>query len=126
MIRGVLRQKISKVWFRMAKVLLIQGKVENIFDDEDFARTLRDRLGDDVELYFRERIDPENILGDLNPLEYCPGECEETEKIQERYESILHDVQERLEDLSVDLMDQTKRETQKQINQLVNKINSEL
>lgn len=110
----------------MAEVMLIQGKAENIFDDEDFARMLRDRLGDDAERYYRKRIAPESILGSLNPLEYCPGECDETMKIQERYESILHEVQEQLEDLSVNMMDQTKLETQKQINQLAKKINREL
>lgn len=40
------------------RVMMIQGKVENIFDNEDFARMLGERLGSDAERYFRDETDP--------------------------------------------------------------------
>ena len=59
------------------RVMIIQGKVENIRDKEDFARMLGEKLGSDAELYFREvakmrtesspalinyvRLSPENV-----------------------------------------------------------------
>ena len=49
----------------MPNVMIIQGKVENIWDDEDFARMLRDRLGDDAERYFREHSDLDYALRDV-------------------------------------------------------------
>ena len=36
----------------MPDAMIIQGKVEYIWTDEDFARMLRDKLGDDAERYF--------------------------------------------------------------------------
>ena len=47
--------------------LLINGKIENIHDGNDFARMLGEKLGDDAERYFRENwliydsCDPENL-----------------------------------------------------------------
>jgi len=120
---------ISRVWFQMADVMLIQGRVENIFDEEDFARMLRDRLGDDAERYFRERCDIDFILRDLTDDQiegYCSGECDHVQSAIEHWTAILEEVQEELENLSEDMMNQTKAETQKIINQLIQKINAEL
>ena len=120
---------ILKVWFQMADVMMIQGRVENIFDEEDFARMLRDRLGDDVERYFRERCDIDFVMRDLTDeqlSEYCSGECDKVQGAIEHWTAILEEVQEELENLSEDMMNQTKAETQITINQLIQKINAEL
>lgn len=82
------------------KVMMIQGKVENIFDNEDFARMLRDKLGDDAERYFREQTDPEVLadgLYDLSASEilkkgYCSGECDKVQGTQEHYENLLKEI----------------------------------
>ena len=82
------------------EVMMIQGKVENIFDNEDFARMLRDRLGDDAERYFREQTDPEVLadgLYDLSDSEilkkgYCSGECDKVQGTQEHYENLLKEI----------------------------------
>ena len=82
------------------EVMMIQGKVENIFDNEDFARMLRDRLGDDAERYFREQTDPEVLadgLYDLTDSEilkkgYCSGECDKVQGTQEHYENLLKEI----------------------------------
>lgn len=82
------------------EVMMIQGKVENIFDNEDFARMLRDKLGDDAERYFREQTDPEVLadglydLGDSEILKkgYCSGECDKVQGTQEHYENLLKEI----------------------------------
>jgi len=82
------------------EVMMIQGKVENIFDNEDFARMLRDKLGDDAERYFREQTDPEVLadgLYDLSDSEilkkgYCSGECDKVQGTQEDYENLLKEI----------------------------------
>lgn len=106
-------------------VLLIDGKVENIWDNEDFARMLRDKLGDDAEQYFRDACNPDVLLEDVKDFEpFCGGECDETMRIQERYERILHDVQDDLE--AWDFDSSTKRELQSKRDLLWKRIDSEL
>ena len=61
------------------RVMMIQGKVENIFDNEDFARMLGERLGSEAEQYFREQTDPAVVLDGLDDAEfyeYCEGDCD--------------------------------------------------
>lgn len=109
----------------MPNVMIIQGRVENIWDDEDFARMLRDRLGDDAEQYFRERCDPEALLAEIDDfLPYCTGECQKIEEWQEHYTRILHDVKDELEEWDFD--DATKKQLQQKRDALWKKINSEL
>ena len=67
-------------------VMMIQGKVENIFDNEDFARMLRDRLGEDAERYFREQTDPKVVLED-----YDTGES--------HYLNLLDEIEEELKEI---------------------------
>ena len=64
----------------MPNVMIIQGKVENIWDDEDFARMLRDRLGDDAERYFREHSDLDYALRDVTD-EQIQNSLDEGEEI---------------------------------------------
>lgn len=82
------------------EIMMIQGKVENIFDNEDFARMLRDKLGDDAERYFREQTDPEVLADGLYDLDdseilkkgYCSGECDKVQGTQEHYENLLKEI----------------------------------
>lgn len=69
--------------------LLINGKIENIHDGNDFARMLGEKLGDDAERYFRENW---LIYDDFNPYDFCPGECDRTDEMQEHFESVLSDI----------------------------------
>ena len=110
-------------------VMMIQGKVTNVFDSEDFARLLGELLGSDAEYYYRSETDIAARL-DAMPLSefssYCLGECDKTEELQEHYEGILHEVMEELECLRDDLLNQTKTETMKTIIGLIKRINAEL
>ena len=114
----------------MANVMIIQGKVRNVWDENDFADMLRELLGSDAEHYFRALTDREAVLSDISiddVWEYaCFGECQKLEEQQEHYEGILRDVKNDLDSLYYDLMDQTKEVSQKQIMQLIQKINAKL
>ena len=67
-------------------VMIIQGKVENVFDNEDFAQMLREKLGSDAEQYFREQTDPEAVLED-----YDTGES--------HYLNLLDEIEEELKEI---------------------------
>ena len=108
----------------MALPLLINGKVENIFDGEDFARLLGEKLGSDAENYFRENwlvfcdYDPENLK------QPCTGECDTTYKLQEHYENVLQDIKDRLQEILS--RKDTNYNTVVKGNLILNLINSEL
>ena len=68
------------------RVMMIQGKVENIFDNEDFARMLGERLGSEAEQYFREQTDPAVVLdemGEVEFYEYCEGDCSKIDELED-------------------------------------------
>lgn len=87
----------------MPHLLIIEGKPNTIFDDEQFARLLDERLGYDVGEYFRERIKDlkEDILDEFakDPLKYCAGECDKVYDVQEQFENKLDSVKEKLQEL---------------------------
>ena len=91
-------------------VMMIQGKVENIFDNEDFARMLRDRLGEDAERYFREQTDPKVVLED-----YDTGES--------HYLNLLDEIEEELKEIMRECED---GELVKRISGLRDKVREEL
>lgn len=91
-------------------VMMIQGKVENIFDNEDFARMLRDRLGEDAERYFREQTDPKVVLED-----YDTGE--------NHYLDLLDEIEEELKDIETECEDGS---LMKKISALRDKVREEL
>ena len=91
-------------------VMMIQGKVENIFDNEDFARMLRDRLGEDAERYFREQTNPEVVLED-----YDTGE--------DHYLDLLDEIEEELKDIETECEDGS---LMKKISALRDKVREEL
>lgn len=73
----------------MPHVLLIQDKPETIWDNEQFARMLDEKLGSDTADFFRDALHDANI----NPNKsVCFGECDRVYKIQEHYEAILKEV----------------------------------
>ena len=82
----------------MPSVLMIKGdkRPETIFDNEQFARLLDERLGYDAAQYFRDatdvdwlkenmRLTDEEILKDG----WCSGECDKVQRTQEHWENLL-------------------------------------
>mgnify|MGYP007104100421 CR=1 FL=1 len=110
-------------------VMLIRGKVTNIWDNEDFARMLRDLLGSDAEYYFRHETDPDAVLNEISDAEmlnYCSGECSNVEEAIEHWTGVLQEVQEELEEIQSNVQFKTKDETSIALLQLIQKINAEL
>ena len=113
----------------MPNTMIIQGKVETIFDDEDFARLIGERLGYDAEQYFREHWDMDYLLRDMTDdqmLEYCSGECSRVEEVIEHWTGVLQSVQDELVELQTKVRFQTKDETSIALLMLIQKINAEL
>lgn len=103
-------------------VMIIQGKVENIFDNEDFARMLQEKLGSDAEQYFREQTNPKVFLEDANEdlfMEVCGGDC----SVVDEYTGLLDEVEEALDDIEADCEDE---EIQNSIRKLRDRIREEL
>lgn len=113
----------------MPNTMIIQGKVETIFDDEDFARIIGERLGYDAEQYFRDHWSIDYVLRDITDeqiLEYCSGECSKVEEAIEYWTGALHEVQEELEELQSKVQFQTKDETSITLLRMIQKINNRL
>lgn len=113
----------------MPNTMIIQGKVETIFDDEDFARLIGERLGYDAEQYFREHWDMDYLLRDMTDdqmLEYCSGECSKVEEAIEHWTGVLQSVQDELVELQAKVRFQTKDEISIALLMLIQKINAEL
>ena len=91
-------------------VMIIQGKVENVFDNEDFARMLREKLGSDAEQYFRDQTDPEVVLED-----YDTGES--------HYLNLLDEIEEELKEIMRECED---GELVRRISTLRDKVREEL
>ena len=84
----------------MPAVLMIKGdkRPETIFDNEQFARLLDERLGYDAAEYFRDAVSPDSILAELDLSDddilegYCSGECDKVQGTQEHYENLLKEI----------------------------------
>lgn len=84
----------------MPAVLMIKGDKhpETIFDNEQFARLLDERLGYDAAEYFRDAVSPDSILAKLDLSDddilegYCSGECDKVQGTQEHYENLLKEI----------------------------------
>ena len=107
--------------------LLVNGKIENIHDGNDFARMLGEKLGDDAERYFRENwlvyadYDPEQLDEDFK--NQCDGECDHVYEQQEHYQDVLRDIKEYV----VAMMNTTTTAKRAMIaDQIYEKINYEL
>lgn len=85
----------------MPTVLTIKGekRPETIFDDEQFARLLDERLGYDAAEYFRNAVVPDSFFEHMNPTDeqilkngWCSGECDRVQGTQEHYENLLKEI----------------------------------
>ena len=86
----------------MPAVLMIKGdkRPETIFDNEQFARLLDERLGYDAAEYFRDAVSKDSVLAQLDDLSdddileggYCSGECDRVQETQEHYENLLKEI----------------------------------
>lgn len=86
----------------MPDVLMIKGDKhpETIFDHEQFARLLDERLGYDAAEYFRDAVSKDSVLAQLDDLSdddileggYCSGECDRVQETQEHYENLLKEI----------------------------------
>ena len=111
--------QISRMWFPVAEVLRIRDKPVTVYDESDFARILRDELGDDAERYYRE------ILNGWSDKECC-GECDKLYEAHEFYQRVLHDVLDELLELANSAINQTKTETATGIRKITKMISSNL
>ena len=85
----------------MSTTILIKGdkRPETIFDDEQFARLLDERLGYDAAKYFRDATDTDWLRQNMNLTDdeilnegWCSGECDKVQKTQEHWENLLKEV----------------------------------
>ena len=110
----------------MPSVLMIKGdkRPETVFDDEQFARLLDERLGYDAAQYFRDATDVEFLKENMRLTDeqilndgWCSGECDKVQRTQEHYENLLKYVGELARDIYNGILDgysvggrRTKRE----------------
>ena len=91
----------------MPTVLMIQGKPETIFDNEQFARLLDEKLGYEAAEYFRDALEDQRVIlmdeMEKKPLNFCTGECDRVYEAQRHYQDVLRDV---LDDLRAYYNDQ--------------------
>ena len=82
----------------MPSVLMIKGdkRPETVFDNEQFARLLDERLGYDAAQYFRDATDVEFLKENMRLTDeqilndgWCSGECDKVQRTQEHYENLL-------------------------------------
>lgn len=85
----------------MPTTLMIKGenRLETIFDHEQFARLLDERLGYDAAQYFEDAVAPDSVLENLDLSDddileggWCSGECDKVQATQEHYESLLREI----------------------------------
>ena len=85
----------------MSTTILIKGdkRPETIFDDEQFARLLDERLGYDAAQYFRDATDTEYLRENMKLTDdqilnegWCSGECDRVQRTQEHWENLLKEV----------------------------------
>lgn len=110
----------------MPSVLMIKGdkRPETVFDNEQFARLLDERLGYDAAQYFRNATDVEFLKENMRLTDeqilndgWCSGECDKVQRTQEHYENLLKYVGELARDIYNGILDgysvggrRTKRE----------------
>ena len=80
---------------------MIKGdkRPETIFDDEQFARLLDERLGYDAAQYFRDATDTEYLRENMKLTDdqilnegWCSGECDRVQRTQAHWENLLKEV----------------------------------
>ena len=108
----------------MPELMLIQGKPELITDDEDFARMLRNRLGEDAEQWFRCVLEKIPFDPDDDIYARCEGECDKLFEQQEHYQRVLEDIQSELCAWPVNRL--TRAQIDERRDRLLKQIDSEL
>ena len=110
----------------MPDLMLIQGELELLTDDEDFARMLRNRLGEDAERWFRCVSEKADFVDDVDGSIYarCKGECDKLFELQEHYERVLEDIQSELRAWPINRLTRTQIEERR--DRLLKMIDSEL
>lgn len=80
----------------MPAVLMIQGKPETVFDNEQFARLLDEKLGYEAAEYFRIALEDQRgtLMDEMEkePLNFCTGECDRVYETQRHYQDVFRDV----------------------------------
>lgn len=104
----------------MPTTLMIQRQPVTIFDNEQFARMLYEKLGYDASEYFRDALS--GAAG--NARNSCSGECDIVYATQEKYENILRDVRDVLGSWTIRRL--TKDELIKRRDALYERIEGEL
>lgn len=98
----------------MSIVIMIKGdkRPETIFDNEQFARLLDERLGFDAGQYFRETTNLNLLKENLNLTDeeilnngLCSGECDKVQRTQEHFENLLKYVGELAQDIYNGILD---------------------
>lgn len=103
----------------MATTIMIEGKVETIRDDDDFANMLRDNIGYEAEEYFRGAIEDALDTAESNN---CHGECDKVYSLQEDWENFTRDIKDELHELVMGIDDLTKKQIEAKIRLLCKKI----
>lgn len=109
----------------MPDIMLVQGEIELITDDEDFARMLRNRLGEDAEQWFRfvlEQVPSDSDDEDIYAR--CKGECDKLFEQQEHYQRVLEDIQSELCAWPINKL--TRAQIDERRDRLLKQIDSEL
>lgn len=105
----------------MSEILNIHGVRTPIYNNNDFAMFLDEKLGYEAGDYFRTALeDVANASVEKN----CTGECDTIYEIEEHWHRILQDVHDEL--ISWEIDKNTKRDLEEMRNYLVKRINAEL
>lgn len=103
----------------MATAIMIEGKVETIRDDDDFASMLRENIGYEAEEYFRGAIEDALDTAESNN---CHGECDRTILIQEDWENFTRDIKDELYWVFNHMENMTKKQIESKIYALYKKM----
>jgi len=105
----------------MPHVLLIQDKPETIWDNEQFARMLDEKLGSDAADFFRDALHDANVNPDF---QICSGECDKVYETQEHWQRIVEDACDEMGSWAIRKL--TKEELINRRDELVEQLRGEL
>lgn len=106
----------------MSEILNIHGVRTPIYNNDDFAIFLDERLGYEAGDYFRTAL--KDVANEASEKYRCVGECDITERIEEHWQRIVWDIHDEL--VSWEISKKTKRDLEEMRNYLVRRINAEL
>lgn len=106
----------------MSEILNIHGVRTPIYNNNDFAMFLDERLGYEAGDYFRTAL--EDVANEASEKYRCTGECDTVYEIEEHWYRIVQDIHGEL--VSWEISKKTKRDLEEMRNCLVRRINAEL